>query len=167
MHCRSSARLKPLADLLDHLSDQLASSGARGVGQQSVEFDQQGDEVQVGFDGTEHLRFEQQLAQLQPLDRVALHHLHHGGREVATDVAQPTRHCGSGLAEATAAPSTTLATGLRVVHRGQRSVDARIVTVEPQGSDPGSASVVVGIGVAAEHHPPAPEPFQVADPTER
>ena len=33
-------------------------------------------EVQVGLDGTQHLRFQQELAQVQAVDRIALQDLH-------------------------------------------------------------------------------------------
>ena len=61
-----------MLDLVDDLGDDLAGRGPGGVGQQPVELDEQRDEVQVGLDAREHLRFEQQLAEVEPLDRIAL-----------------------------------------------------------------------------------------------
>ena len=76
-------------ELGEHVGHDGAGGGAGLVGQQMVELDQQRDEMQVGLDRRQQLGLEQQLAQVEPLDRVALHDLHHLAREVATDVAQP------------------------------------------------------------------------------
>ena len=73
----------------EHLGDHLAGGRPRLVGEVPVEFDEQRDEVDVGFEAVEQLRFEQQLAQVEPLDGVALEDLHDRRREVAADVAEP------------------------------------------------------------------------------
>ena len=140
VHGLLGRRGQALLDLRDHLSDDLAGRGPGGVGQQLVELDEQGDEVQVGLDGAQHLRFQQQLAQVEPVDRVALQHLHHRRREVAADVAEPAGHrrrrgpepAGPAAAAALARPG--------VVDRGQGGVDARVVAVELHAVDAARAA---------------------------
>ncbi len=67
-----------LLEVGEHLGDDRAGRRPRLVGEQTVELDEQRDEVEVGLDRLEHLRFEQQPAQIEAFDRIALQHLHHG-----------------------------------------------------------------------------------------
>ena len=94
VHCLLGARREPALDLLDHLGHQLAGRRSGGIGEQFVQLHEQRDQMQIGLNGTQHLRFEQQLTQVQPIDGIALQHLHHTGREVTADVAQPARYGG-------------------------------------------------------------------------
>ena len=45
--------------------------------------------MEVGLELVQQLRLEQQPAQVEPVDGVALEHLHDRTREVPTDVAEP------------------------------------------------------------------------------
>ena len=78
-----------------------------------------------GSTAAEHLRLEQQLAQVQPVDRVALHDLHDRGREVGPDVAEPARDASARTRRArpTAVRPPAGRSGVAVVERGQRRVD--------------------------------------------
>ena len=86
---------EPVLEIGEDPSDDLPRCRPRLVGEQMVQLDEQGDEVDVGFDGLEQLGFEEELAQIEPLDRVPLHHLNHRLREVGADVTQPARHRGA------------------------------------------------------------------------
>ena len=52
------------------------------------------DQVDVGLDRVQQLGLEQHRGQVEPLDRVPLHHLDHAGREVGADVTEPAGHPG-------------------------------------------------------------------------
>ena len=80
---------EPLLEVGQHLGDDRTGGRPRLVGQQAVELDEQRDEVEIGLHRLEHLGFEQQPAQVEAFDRVALQHLHHRRGEVPPDVAQP------------------------------------------------------------------------------
>ena len=67
----------------------VAGRRPRLVGQRPVELDEQRHEVQVGLQLVEQLGLEQELVQVEALDRVALEDLHDRCREVAPDVAEP------------------------------------------------------------------------------
>jgi hypothetical protein len=57
--------------------------------------------VDVGFDRLEQLGFEQQLAQVEPLDCIALQDLDDRRREVRADVTEPPDDAGFRASEAT------------------------------------------------------------------
>src|SRR4051812_49331455 len=50
-----------------------------------------GDEVNIGFEGGEELRFEHERLQVQPLEGILLDDLHNRGGKKFADVAQPAR----------------------------------------------------------------------------
>ncbi len=77
---------------VEHLGDDLARRRLGGLGEHLVELDEHAHEVHIGLELRQELRFQQQLGEIEPLDGVTLEHLHHGHREVAADVAEPSRH---------------------------------------------------------------------------
>ena len=164
VHGLLGARRQPLLDLVDDLGDHLAGGRAGRVGQQLVELDEQGDQVQIGFDGAQHLWLQQQLAQVEPVDGVALQHLHHRRRKVAADVAEPTGDRRRRRPETTGPAAATTFARPGVVDRGQRRVDPRVVAVELHAGHAGARGTVGAFVGAAEHHPPAAHPLGIADP---
>ncbi len=123
------------AQPIEHAADDLAGGGPGLVGQEAVELDERADEVHVGLELGEQLRFEQQVGEIEPLDRIALQHLHHRHREVATDVAEPAGHRRGRSAEGAGAARTRPATGAfgGVVAgcRGRRRCAGRRVRAAP------------------------------------
>ena len=132
---------EPPLEVLDDLAHDRAGRLARALGDHAGEREQVADQVHVGLDGLQHLGLQQHLAQAEPLDGVALHHLHDLRREVRADVAQPAGDVRRGGAQARAALA------LAAVERAKRAVDPRVVAPQP---DP------VPSASAAQHQPPAP-----------
>ena len=121
--------------------------------------------MKVGLDRGEHLWFQQQLAQLQSIDGVALQHLHHTARKVRANVAEPPSDRWRRRAEPTRARPCPTATWSGVVDSGQCGVDARVHTIQLQPGDTLAGTVSVALLGAAEHHPPATRPLAIADAT--
>jgi hypothetical protein len=151
-------------ELGEHVGDDGARRGTRLVRQQVVELDQQRDEMEIRLDRRQQFGFEQQLPQVEPLDRVALHHLDDFAWEVAADVAEPAGDARCAAPEPARPPRPASAgTALRgprhVVHRAERGVDPDVVT--PQLD-------VGAVGIAAtEHQPPPVETFPLRDASDR
>ena len=144
----------PLLDLGDHLGDHGASGLSGRLRHHRVQPDQGRHQVHVGLHGAEQLRLEQQCGQVQPLDRIPLHHLHHAGREVGADVAQPTGHLGRGGAEPGCSLTGARArwpTGLLLVQRGQGGIHLGLLVAELDAESVG--------GGLAEQQPPADQPL--------
>ena len=148
----------PLLDLPDHRRDHRTRGGAGLLGQQLAHPDQRGHQIDVRFHRVQQFRLQQQLVQLQPLDRVPLHDLDDGGREVGADVAQPADHPRRGRAEAGRPFPVGLPRSAAVVDRGQRAVDALVVGGQPAGR---AQRVIVG---SADQQPPAPQPLGLVGP---
>jgi hypothetical protein len=132
---RAGAVRDPPLDLRDDPGDDLAGGRLRRLRHEVVQAEQRAHQVHVGLDRLEHLRLKQQLPQVQPVDRVPLHHLHHGGRKVGADVAQPAGDLRGGRAQPGRPPGRGAATtllparadaGAFVVERGQGRVDGLI-----------------------------------------
>jgi len=159
VHGRTRPVGEPLLQLGEDPGDDVAGGRSRLVGQEVVELDQHGDQVVVGFDRLEQLGFEQELPEVEPLDRVPLHDLDDRLGEVRPDVAEPAGHAGRRPAKTsrtpTPPPAPTLL-GLLVVDRAHRGVDAHVVTGEP-GTRPVRLT-------AAQHQPPPPHPLGLRDP---
>jgi hypothetical protein len=90
-HRRPGALGEAGLQLGDDPADHLAGGLLGLLGHHLVEREQRADQVDVGLDRVEQLGFHQHPGDPQPLDRVALHHLDDGAREVLPDVAQPAR----------------------------------------------------------------------------
>ena len=164
VHSLLGPRRQSLFDLLDDLGNDLPRRSPGCVRQELVELDQQRDEVQVRFDGAEHLWLEKQLAKIEPIDGVALQDLDHRRREVSTDVTQPASYRRRRRPQpARATPAAT--PGRRaVVHRGQCCVDPCIVAVELQAGDTGTgAGVARDLIGTAQDHPPSSQSLRIAD----
>ncbi len=154
---------EPSFQIVEHLRNDPPGRGTRLVGQHLVEFDEQGDEVQIGLHRIEQLGFEQQLAQVEPGDGVALHHLHHLPREVLADVSQPSGNSWRRATEPASTPRATAACPTigsgHVVDSPEGSVDTRIVTAQ---------RVARSVGIATtQHQPPATEPFRLRHSLDR
>ena len=89
----------PALDLGDHLRHDGPRGRLRGLRHDPAERQQRADQVHVRLDALEHLLLKQQLPQVQPVDGVPLHDLHHRGREVPADVAEPPGDARRGRAE--------------------------------------------------------------------
>ena len=127
------------------------------LGHHPVQREQRADQVHVGLDRLQHLRLQQQPGQVEPLDRVGLHHLDDGGREVLPDVAEPAGHVGAPTRRARPARAAgPRPAGRRVVERGQRGVDPGVVA--------GQRARRCRRLVAAEHQPPAAQPLVGSSP---
>ena len=114
-HGLAGAVGEALLELAEHRGDDLAGRRPGLVGQGPVELDEQRDEVQVGLQLVEQLRLEQQLAEVEALDGVALQHLHDRRREVAADVAEPAGDRRRRAGQAAGAPAAATARRLAVV----------------------------------------------------
>ena len=112
-----------------------------------VEADQGADQVDVGLHRVQQLGLEQHRGQVEPLDRVPLHHLHHAGREVGADVAQPAGHPRRRRAEPAALPRA----GSPSVSPARRAQPAP----GPSPARRGSATPERLLGRLAEQQPPA------------
>jgi hypothetical protein len=134
-------------EVVDDLAHHLAGDVFGLVGHDPVEREQRAHEVDVGLDGVEHLRLQEQAGEVEPLDRVRLHDLHDRAGEVLADVAQPARDLGRRRTQAgRALPPAPLPVGRAgVVERRHRRVHRRLVAAE-------LAQRL--IGRAAEHQPP-------------
>jgi hypothetical protein len=136
-----------LFDLADDLFHDHARGRLRGLGHYAVEAQQRTDQVHVGFHRFEQFRLQQQLRQVQPIDRIALHDLDDGGRKVIADVAEPARHLGRRATE-TARAFAGCRGVVGVVQRRQRRIHRSIVG----GPEP----TEVRLGGGAEHQTPTP-----------
>ena len=72
----------------------LARGGFGVVWNDAGQGDQVGHQMHIGMGAFQHFGLQQHLAQVQPLQRIVLHDLHHGAGEILADVAQPARHAG-------------------------------------------------------------------------
>ena len=115
------------------------------VGEVAVQLDEQRDEVDVGLDALEQFGFEQQLAQIEPLDGVALEDLDDRGREVPADVAEPPDHRRAWSARARPNDHPVAVMQLRlssvaVVQRTERGVDPDVVAGQHRRGSAGIAA---------------------------
>jgi hypothetical protein len=148
---RAGAVRDPPLDLRDDPGDDLAGGRLGRLRHEVVEAEQRADQVHIRLDRLEHLRLEQQLPEVEPVDRVPLHDLHDGGREIGADIAQPARHPRGGRGESGRLPARGVATGSLpagafVIERGQRRVDGLIRCGQ-------TGAALIG---RAEQQPPAP-----------
>ena len=142
-----------LLELGEHAGDDLTRRRPRLLGQRPVELDEQRDEVQIRLELAEQLRFEQQLAEVEPLDGVALEDLDDGRREVTADVAQPPGHRRRGSAESGGPARASAGRDRAVVERTEGLVDALVVAGQANRRP---------IGVtAAEDEPPPTQPLRL------
>ena len=151
---RPRSFLEAIPQFVEHRRHDLTSRFARLVGQKMVELDERGDERDVGLDSSQHLRFEQELTQIEPFDGVALQHLYDGRGEIPTDVAEPAGHAGRGSAEPArtgTGAASRLRTGRRVVQGAEGAVDPDVVAVQLDRH-------AVALSTA-EDEPPAPQPL--------
>jgi hypothetical protein len=105
--------------------------------------------MDVGLDGAQQLRLEQQLTQIEPFDGIALEDLHDRCREIATDVAEPTHHTRlrppetpCSLPPARAIPAFTVAL---VVQRSECCIDSSIVALQHAAIGHRSAGPVTSV----------------------
>ena len=149
-HRRAHRLLEPLHQFVDDLAHHAARRLLRARRNHPRQRHQVGHQVHVRLHALQHLRLQQHVAQVQTLQRVLLHHLHHRAREVLADVAQPARHARRGVAPP---PAPVIAqTAVVVVERAQRLVHLRRVAVQ-------RAAAVLRL--AAEHQPPAAQAIRV------
>ena len=78
--------------ILHDLAHDLPRRILRLLGDDVAQREQRRHQMHVGVDLLQHLRLQQHLRQVQPLQRVLLHHAHRRRGEVGADVAEPARH---------------------------------------------------------------------------
>ena len=113
--------------------------------------------MEVGLELAEQFRLEQEPAEVEAVDGVALEDLDDGGREVPADVAQPAGDRWGRAGEAAGPPGPASRRRRPVVERAQRGVDADVVAVQ---AGPGAVRLT-----AAEHQPPPPQPLGLRHPS--
>src|SRR5690606_23955749 len=149
--------------------DDATHDGARcfaGAFRHDVFEGQQGaHQVDVGFDGVHHFRFEQQGGEVEPGERVVLDDPDHAAGEIGADVAEPAGHGGCVGVEACAAfpwaAEASPGVGV-VVEGGEGRVDSGVVAVEHGACGGGCGSSCCGaggFGGFAEDEPPAAGSF--------
>ena len=136
---------QPFHQLVDHLLHHLPGGVLGLFGDRGAQADQVGDEMNVGLQRREKFRLQHHGLEVQPLEGIALDHLHHGGRKELADVAEPAGDARGRAAEA-ALPGFALALGL-VIEGAERAIHAQIALRE---------SLLV---VAAERQPPTAAPL--------
>ena len=116
-------RLFELAhEFIDHLLHHRARRGLGALRNHAGQRNQIRHQMHIGLHALQHFGLQHELAQVQPLHRIALPDLHDRAREITTDVAQPTRDVGRRIAETTTTRSAVL-TLLLFVERGERLID--------------------------------------------
>ena len=175
-HRRPGLLRHPALDLAHDRLDDGARRGAGGLRHDPVESDQGADQVDVGLDRGQQLRFEEHRRQLEPIDRVPLHDLDDAGREVGPDVTEPAGDLGrrgaqSGRPGARPDPGCSgrdvvergqglVHVGLRLVQRGLERLCGRL----PQGQSPAAAPSILGrvgglmglVGLVSHRRPSLP-----------
>ena len=143
---------EPRLQLGDDPADHLPGGLLGLLRHHPVQRQQRADQVHVGLDRLQHLRLQQQPGQVEPLDRVGLHHLHHRAREVLPDVAEPAGHPRRGRAQ----PGRPLRAGSPARRR-------RTARPGPRPSPVRAGQRRTGLGSASppEHQPPAAQPLVV------
>src|SRR3954468_11850098 len=99
--------------------------------------------MDVGLDRGQQLRLEEEPLQLQPLERVALDHLHHRSREEPADVPQPAGDAGRRRPEATLAPGVAVSAVAGATPSSRRAERARRAVVD--GTEGGIEASVVSL----------------------
>ena len=137
-HCLAGLIDQTRFDVRKHLCDHLARCCASLVRQHRIELNEQRHHVNVGLNRLQHLRFEKQLLQVESLDRVALHNLHHRSRKVGPNIAKPAHHSRlrpSEPASPVAATSFALRTGAQarivaVIEGPKDCIDSFVITTD-------------------------------------
>ena len=128
---------EPPLEVVEHLGDDLAGGRPGLVGQEPVELDEQRDEVDVGLDALEQLGFEQQLTQIEPVDRRRAGGSappasgSSGGCRRATGPRRVRAAEPAGAAAAAPRCRPSRCRDVAVVQRPERGVDADVIAVRP------------------------------------
>ena len=150
---------EPSLEIREHLGDHPPCGGPSLIGQQAVQLDQHGHEVDVRFDRGQQLRLQEQLTQIEAIHGVTLEHLDDGRRETGADVPEPPHDTGAAPAEPSASRSAPPAL---VVEHSQRGIHPTIFGVQFRS---GIARVVgPGAGLfdhTAEHEAPTAETLRL------
>ncbi len=99
--------------------------------------------MHIRLDRFEHLGFHEHLAQVEPVERVLLHHAHNRRWKIGANVAQPARDVGCGTAQ--------IALPVGIVQRIERAIHRQVCACERQAD-------AIAL-VAAEQQPPAAAAF--------
>ena len=150
---RAADRLRGLLrqsphQLIDHFAHHLPRRVLRLCRHGGAQADQIGDQMHVGFERRQEFRLHQHRLEPQPLERIALDHLHDRSRKELADVAEPARHPRGRGAE-TASPLRAARVLATAIKRGQGPVHADVPL--------GEAIVVL----AAERKTPAAAPLVI------
>ena len=137
-HCLTRLVDQTRFDVGKHLRDHLACGCASLVRQHRIQLDEQRHHMNVGLDRLQQLGFEEQLLQVESLDRVALYDLHHWGREIRANIAEPSHHARFRSSQPTgpfAATSFATRTSIRarivsVIQGSKGCIDSFVVTTE-------------------------------------
>src|SRR5215813_9443266 len=120
---RLSGRVrKALHQLIHHLLDHQPSGVAGLLWNSRAQADQVRDQMNIRLQRRQKFRLEHHGLEIEPLERVALDHLHHRRRKEFTDIAEPARHarCGGTEPSSAAGPSAGPAT-TPLVERRERA----------------------------------------------
>ena len=129
--------------LIDHLAHHLARQCLVFFGNDAAEAHQGGDQMHIRHDIRQHFLFREQTGEIEALDRVLLHYLHHRLRKKVADVAQPGADLRRGCTQA----ATPLAFVGFVIECRQRLVHPQLALTQHTAGR--------FLRFSAQHQPPA------------
>ena len=140
----------PSLDLGNDLTHHDPSSPFGGLRHHMTQAHQRAHQVNVGLDRIQQLGLEQHRGQIQSLDGISLHDLHHAGRKVGAYVAEPTGDSRRGRAEPARSAGADAILVVRVIQCSERGVHLLLL--------PAQGGIQLLGGRLAEQQPPAQQP---------